>query len=254
MNFQDILNNPVIQKALNTVRFKGFIEGYEITNNFNAMIWQDGKLKENQTNITIACLRQGDVCLDVGTNIGYYTFVMSKCVGKTGQVYSFEPVPETFEYLNQNLAELKITNVKTYQMAISDQVAIGDLIYEFPCDLNACIKNQGFYILDDKLGQDMIPKCEIQCITIEKFVEDNLLDKLNFIKLDCQGSDLLILQSSVDIIKRFKPKIICEALGDNLIKQTNEFFRDIGYYSCCIEKGYSGNILTEHILGIPLTS
>lgn len=44
-------------------------------------------------------LRPGDTVLDVGANLGYFSAVMAQAVGPSGRVFSFEPVPDTFEQL-----------------------------------------------------------------------------------------------------------------------------------------------------------
>src|ERR1039458_7626249 len=104
------------------MKYQKFLQGYEVTCDCGAELWASGQFKEAQNNITIACLRPGDVCIDVGANIGYYTLIMSKAVGPQGQVYAFEPVPPTFNYLNKILTETKSFNVKAFQLAISDSI------------------------------------------------------------------------------------------------------------------------------------
>ena len=44
-----------------------------------------------------AILRPGQTAIDVGANLGYFTAVLAQCVGPAGRVWSFEPVPETYE-------------------------------------------------------------------------------------------------------------------------------------------------------------
>lgn len=235
--------------------YQGFLQGYKATDGCGAGAWASGDFKKYQNNITVACLRPGDICLDVGANVGYYTLIMSRAVGPQGQVYAFEPVPSTFAYLNQILTETKSTNVKTFQMAVSDSIGEAELIYEKDGDLSACVKGQGIYADDPvSLGKNMKPQCKIKTITMDAIVADNNLKHIDFIKTDCQGADLNILQSSINIIEKFRPKIICEALGNENIHKTKEFFSQIGYYCSCIEAGPSGAVLriyTEHLLCVP---
>src|SRR3989304_509633 len=44
-------------------------------------------------------LRPGDIFMDIGANIGYFTLLAASCVGPAGHVHSFEPNPETFKGL-----------------------------------------------------------------------------------------------------------------------------------------------------------
>ncbi len=56
-------------------------------------------------------LRRGDVVVDVGANIGYYTILASRLVGEGGKVYAFEPEPDNFAMLQKNLKANGCTNV-----------------------------------------------------------------------------------------------------------------------------------------------
>jgi FkbM family methyltransferase len=53
--------------------------------------------------ILCALARPGDVFVDVGANMGYYTIKIGARVGPEGRVYSFEPNPETYEFLRDNV-------------------------------------------------------------------------------------------------------------------------------------------------------
>ncbi len=236
------------------MKYQKFLTGYETTEDYGAKIWANGKFKESQNNITIACLRPGDVCIDIGANIGYYTLLMSRAVGPQGQVFAIEPVPETYDWLNCNVKETKSTNVKTFQLAISDSIGEANLLYKYASDLDACLQGEGIYMSDSELGKNMEPKCKVATTTLNKFVTDNNITKLDFLKIDCQGADLLILKSALASINKFRPKIICEAIWQEAISKTEEFFDEIGYYHTCIEKCIVGTRLqapTEHILAVP---
>ena len=55
-------------------------------------------------------LKEGDVALDIGANIGYYVLIESQLVGKRGYVYAVEPVLSTFKQMEKNV---KLNNLKT---------------------------------------------------------------------------------------------------------------------------------------------
>ena len=58
-----------------------------------------GNWSEPELELVKIGLRTGETALDIGANFGVYAHFMSKAVGKTGKVYSFEPVPFTFATL-----------------------------------------------------------------------------------------------------------------------------------------------------------
>ena len=63
-------------------------------------------------------IKPGDIVIDVGANIGYFTCLMSKLVGETGHVYSFEPELNNFKMLKMNVEENNCSNVTIEQKAI----------------------------------------------------------------------------------------------------------------------------------------
>src|SRR5437588_2675306 len=60
-------------------------------------------------------LRTGDAFVDGGAHIGYLTLLASSCVGPSGSVHAFEPVPATHGALARNVARNRATNVRLNQ-------------------------------------------------------------------------------------------------------------------------------------------
>ena len=70
----------------------------------SATLRDHGVWEPFETELLRACLRPGDRMLDVGANIGYFTVLAADCVGAQGRVYAFEPEPENFRLLCENVA------------------------------------------------------------------------------------------------------------------------------------------------------
>lgn len=66
-------------------------------------------------------LRPGDVAVDVGAHIGYFTLIMSKLVGENGSVFAFEPEPLNFALLSKNVAANNIKNAFLLRKALSEK-------------------------------------------------------------------------------------------------------------------------------------
>src|SRR5947199_444112 len=64
-------------------------------------------------------LRPGDRVIDGGAHIGYLTLLASRCVGPSGEVHAFEPVPRTFAALGENVRINRATNVRTNRVALA---------------------------------------------------------------------------------------------------------------------------------------
>jgi FkbM family methyltransferase len=74
-----------------------------------------------ETALLSAEIRPGMTIVDVGANIGYYTLLFSKLTGDRGRVYAFEPEPQNFALLQQNLSRNGRTNVVALNRAASDR-------------------------------------------------------------------------------------------------------------------------------------
>jgi len=74
---------------------------------------------EPDTEIMHALVGTGDMVLDIGANVGWYTYLLSKCVGPRGQVTSIEPVPPTFEILSHCVRALELPNVNRFKIPIA---------------------------------------------------------------------------------------------------------------------------------------
>ena len=61
---------------------------------------------------------KGDVCVDIGAHLGYYTLEMSRLAGATGKVIAIEPMPVFNEVLGKLLQKKKVSNVELLQVAL----------------------------------------------------------------------------------------------------------------------------------------
>lgn len=80
-----------------------------------------GEWEPNVTAALTRALAPGDVCLDIGAHVGYFTLLASRLVGPRGHVYAFEPSPESYPRLRANVDLNGLRNVTTAQLAVSDE-------------------------------------------------------------------------------------------------------------------------------------
>lgn len=144
--------------------------------------------KKNQDKHEIALMNQyikkGDVVLDIGANIGFYTNILSDLVGANGKVYAFEPDKKNFSHLQKNAAGLK--NVVLINKAVSDKTGTITL---YQSDL---------LNVDHKTyeTQDYTSKTEIESVAIDDIIADK---KVDFIKIDIQGFEYFAFQGMQQI-------------------------------------------------------
>lgn len=207
-----------------------------------------GALKPGQDAATIASVKSGHICVDVGANCGYYTMMMSVLSGEVGMVYSIEPVPATFQILNEVVIANRLGNVKTYQLAIGPFSGTATVMFNRPGDLSACVDGIGVYV-DGEATQ----RSGVRMMTLDEFVVREQITKLDFLKIDAQGADLTLLEhGGMDTIKRLRPIILCEALGREKISLIKSFFFN-NQYRCDICQGNISQpeFYTVHLIAIP---
>jgi len=137
-------------------------------------------------------LKPGDVCIDVGANIGLYSLTMSKIVGKDGKVFSFEPSSKTFGILQQNIKINSIKNIVANQMGVSDKVGSADFFVTLQSGL-AGLGNTG--------RGTVVQKETVKLVTLDKYFEGQNIDKVNFLKIDVEGFEGQVLKGAERLLR-----------------------------------------------------
>jgi len=131
-----------------------------------------------ETEFFRSTVRRGQVVLDVGANIGYFTLLFAKQVGPGGHVFSFEPSPANIAILEKNVAENGYHNVTIVPGAVSDQ----------PGRLRLFLSEQNLgdhRIYDSGDGRASV---EVEALTLDGFFKDGR-PKIDVIKMDIQGAE-----------------------------------------------------------------
>jgi FkbM family methyltransferase len=127
-------------------------------------------------------VKTGMVALDIGANIGMYTILLSRLVGNSGKVYAFEPDPNTFEILKENLRLSKCNNVIVSQIALSNRDT--NVILSKPSEEYGDAFNFIKFV-------DFKNESTIKTQTLDNFLEINGVKGVEFIKIDVEGAELL---------------------------------------------------------------
>lgn len=140
---------------------------------------------------------KGDVVLDLGGCYGDTALFFSDVVGNTGKIYSFEFIPSNIEIFKKNLA--LNPHLKEQITLINNPVWDKSNIEVFYKDLGAGSKVQ----FEKFEGYDGITKT----IAIDDFVDENKIQKVDFIKTDIEGAEPYFIKGAKETIRKFKPKL-----------------------------------------------
>ena len=172
----------------------------------------NGVYGELDTNIIRNEISEGDVVIDVGANIGYYTLIFAQLVGKSGTVISFEPEPKNFSILKKNVEINNYKNVILEQKIVSRKNEISKL---FLAESGIV----GHHTNSSKNSKNFI---EIESITLDDYTKKlNLSNKIKFIKIDVEGAEPNVLYGAENILKENSKLKIFTEFNREIIKKYN---------------------------------
>jgi FkbM family methyltransferase len=143
-------------------------------------------------------VKQGDVVVDVGAWIGDFS---AYAASKGATCYAFEPTAKTFALLCET-SKLNEGNIHPIQKGLGNK----------ECEVNILINetNSGGNSIVVKKSPLFLKEEKILVTTLDKFVEENSLSKIDFIKADIEGAEREMLRGASQVLKTFAPKLaIC---------------------------------------------
>lgn len=157
------------------------------------------KYEPYETKLILRQIKKGDVIVNVGANIGYYTVLLADKVGPSGKVYAFEPDSKNFEILKKNIEINKLSNVILVKAALSSQKGVKKLY-----------KSSDNYGDHRMFGKEKKRESEeVKTLKLDDFLK-NKEKKVDFLKIDTQGWEPAVFDGAKEIIKKDKPVIFFE--------------------------------------------
>jgi FkbM family methyltransferase len=149
-------------------------------------------------------IRKGDVCIDLGANVGYYSTRLSELTGEEGKVYAVEPVLLFRDLLKKNLERFNCDNVQIVPYALG---AENKSIRMGTPEVNGVFRHGLTRVIGEEQEQ------YAQTYEVEMRVPDELfkdLERLDFVKCDVEGYETHIFPYFMKTIGRFRPLIQME--------------------------------------------
>jgi FkbM family methyltransferase len=194
------------------VRRGGFEFDLDLTDFVDQNLYLAGAYEKQDCDELIRAIPPGGVFVDVGAHIGIYTLAMARAAGPSGSVHSFEPNPTTFERLRHHVLQNGLGNVRL------NQVAVGST--EGRAKLNAPTKeNSGAASLLSTNMPDRFDArpVEVQVTSLDAYCRRHPFDRLDVIKIDCQGYELQVLEGGSNVLQGFRPRLLLEYDVDFLL-------------------------------------
>ena len=235
--------NSALRKAAKTVLYPVFNDKTYKYVQAASKAWdiKKGTWSEPELDLLKLGLRAGETTLDIGANFGIYAHFMSRAVGKSGKVYSFEPVPFTFKTLKIVAKLLGFShNVELIEKGCGNEN--GKITFTVPVQESGAFSTGQAYIGgrdDTRAGKEAQVRwtgtkdVEAEIVRLDDFLPE--IDKLPLIKADIEGAELFCFEGAEKLIDKHLPTVICEinpwfleGFGVKL-EDLTEFFFGKGY-------------------------
>jgi FkbM family methyltransferase len=188
-----------------------------------AVLIAEGDWFERELEFWRTQIQPGMVVIDVGANVGVYTFSAAKRVGKEGCVIAVEPFSGCVANLQKTCDVNNLEQVKVYRGAASDKAGNIYLSLAAASELNEVVT-------DPEQARNGNYE-EAPCFTLDSICEKENLSTVDFLKIDAEGHELQVLMGSQQLLEKFSPVILYENIagshGSNL--EVAEYLQKIGY-------------------------
>jgi len=202
--------------------------------------------EETTTALFKKMVKPQDTVLDLGANIGYFTLLAARLVGKSGKVFSFEPEPTNFNYLKKNIEINGYGNVTAENKAVSNTNGKTKLFI--------CSYDSGHHTINQYDGIEAYSRgkpseknfIEIDTVILDEFLKDKT-EKVNIVKIDIEGAETLAISGMRSILKNnakikvfleFFP-ILIEKMGHSSAKLIESLLEDFKFNIYVIGHDYS---------------
>ncbi|HSO33789.1 MAG TPA: FkbM family methyltransferase [Labilithrix sp.] len=214
-----------------------------------AMGWdiRRGAWYEAELELLPLALRPGETAIDVGANFGLYAYHMSRAVGPTGKVWSFEPIPFTARTFRLIQRALRFGgNVELVAKGCGEKA--GQIAFTVPVMKSGAI-SAGLVHMgrnDDRPGKDKHASYETREVVCDVVMLDDFLRDARdvaLIKCDIEGADLFAMRGARETLAQHHPTVIIEITpwyleGFGLrVDDVTKFFEGLGYRCYRYENG-----------------
>lgn len=199
-------------------------------------LWLMGIYDLVVTEVLWRLIESGETAIDVGASLGYMTTIMAKKVGNTGKVWCFEPNPEVYKELSENVANWHETldwhQINTQQIALSNQSGIGVLSVPTNNREEAALVSAP----DIQNQENISENYTVTLARLDEIFKNS--SQINLIKIDVEGHELAVLQGASELVSKQLIRDIIYEDHNGYPTPVSQFLEQHGYTIFRIWKGF----------------
>lgn len=187
----------------------------------------------------------------VGANFGVWVTALA-AAHPAAHVYGFEPAPDTFAALRDNIALNGLRNVTALQLAVSDSAGT----FQFQITQNAPNFNR---LAPNKSSAKDLHRgrfvgsrtTEVKSVVLDDFCRDRGIDRIGFLKIDVEGADVCVLRGARDLLCRRAIELMLIEVDPDNLRELGDSLEDL--VSAITGAGYAFHLLqADGSLGPPV--
>lgn len=156
-------------------------------------------------------LKSDSVFLDIGANIGHFTFYFKEKV-PTIECHLFEPNPKLQQCIQKTLSSSNIEKVYAHEIALSDSNGSATFFID-------SYNDGGHSLIGNKISQKSknTQKLTVKTAKLDDYAREKNIQKIDVIKVDIQGAEESFVKGASETLNRHKPIIMIEVDSENLV-------------------------------------
>jgi FkbM family methyltransferase len=194
-------------------------------------------------------LRPGDAFLDVGANVGFFSFLAARLVGVSGSVHALEPVPVNAERIRAGARRNRLSQVEVHEVAAASSSGTATLLLaEHP---------GGAVIASAGAPPDPAGELRVTTVTVDALVAGGVVPSPHVVKIDVEGAELDVLEGMTSVLALGRATVLCEVDAgddDRLAVKERAVSDHLRSFGCSVERlppSYAGPWRVAHLVARP---
>jgi FkbM family methyltransferase len=168
-------------------------------------------------------VKPGTIFFDVGANAGYFTLLGSRCVGPSGKVFAFEPVPDNVEVLERQLRINDFHNAEVCPLALTNRGGTVEFVLEG--------NNANSHLSEVEITHGIsAPRdsFEVQAATMDQWIRTNSTAP-DVVKVDVEGAEMHVLEGARETLASVRPLWLISTHSSSLCDEVRRTLENADY-------------------------
>jgi FkbM family methyltransferase len=166
------------------------VQDYEIffhPTGLSSLYWYEPNAGKQDYEFISSFLKEGDIYIDIGANIGMTLIPAAKCIGETGKAIAFEPHPKTYSYLRENIELNNLSRVQIHNCAVGNSEGYIYFTNKFTDE-----KNQVSNTSENSI--------KVPIVSLDNYLKE--ISNISLLKLDVEGYEKYVLETAKETLEK----------------------------------------------------